>query len=119
MSEPKTLMVNDVKYVRVDSQEAKPHDGMPYKIVRTHSAGVFAGYVEKREGKEVTMVDARRVWYWTGAASLSQLAMEGSNNINDCKIAMPVRVLLTEAIEILDCTKKAQEIIEGAKEWKA
>ena len=119
MSEPKSLMVNDVKYVRAGSQEAKSHDGMPYKIVRTYSAGVFAGYIEKRDGKEVSMVDARRVWYWTGAASLSQLAIDGSKDISNCKIAMPVKVLLTEAIEILDCTEEAQEIIEGAKEWKA
>ena len=48
-----------------------------YFIVRTYSAGVFAGEIESRNGKEVVMRNARRLWYWDGAASLSQLAMEG------------------------------------------
>mgnify|MGYP006355232579 FL=1 len=41
------------------------------KIVRTYSAGVFFGEVVKRTGKEVVMRNARRLWYWSGAASLS------------------------------------------------
>ena len=45
-----------------------------YKIVRTYSAGVFAGYIEARNGQEVVMRNARRLWMWSGAASLSQLA---------------------------------------------
>jgi len=49
-----------------------------YVIVRTYSAGVFAGTLVSREGREVTLADARRIWYWDGAASLSQLAMEGT-----------------------------------------
>lgn len=37
----------------------------------------------------------------------------------NCKFAMPVnRIVLTEAIEILDCTAKAQQSIEEVKEWK-
>lgn len=44
-----------------------------YYIVRTYSAGVFAGYIKKREGKEVVMENARRLWYWDGAASLSHM----------------------------------------------
>ena len=46
-------------------------------IVRTQSAGVFAGTLQSREGQEVTLTDARRLWYWDGAASLSQLAVSG------------------------------------------
>ena len=49
-----------------------------YVICRTYSAGVFAGFLVSREGKEVVMTQARRLWYWAGAASLSQLAMEGT-----------------------------------------
>jgi len=48
-------------------------------IVRTYSAGVFLGTVKERNGKEVLLADARRIWYWDGAASLSQLAMEGTS----------------------------------------
>ena len=92
---------------------------LPYRIVRTYSAGVFAGYLESRNGKEVVMRDARRLWYWAGAASLSQLAMEGTSNPKECKFPCAVdRVELLEAIEILDVTPKAKESILGVKVWK-
>lgn len=90
-----------------------------YVIARTYSAGVFAGTIEAREGKEVTLTDARRLWYWDGAASLSQLAVEGTSKPNKCKfpIAVP-KVLLTEVIEILSVTDKAKESIESVPIWK-
>src|ERR1700685_4128693 len=76
-----------------------------YKIVRTYSAGVFAGNIESRNGQEVVMKDARRLWAWSGAASLSQLAMEGTKNPSSCKFPCSVdRVELLQVIEILDCT---------------
>ena len=90
-----------------------------YVIVRTHTAGVFAGELESRNGQEVVMINARRLWYWTGAASLSQLAMEGTSSPETCKFPCAVsRVELLQAIEILDVTDKARESIEGVKEWK-
>lgn len=45
-----------------------------YYIVRSDRAGVFFGRIKERNGSEVTMTDVRRIWYWYGAASLSQLA---------------------------------------------
>jgi len=93
---------------------------MKYVIVRTYSAGVFAGYLESRTGKEVVMRNARRIWYWEGAASLSQLAMEGTSKPEDCKFPCEVdRVELLEAIEILDCTDKAKESIASVPVWSA
>jgi hypothetical protein len=91
-----------------------------YVIVRTQSAGVFAGYLESRKGKEVAMSNVRRLWYWMGAASLSQMAVDGTSNPGGCKFPAPVsRIELTEAIEILDVTRQAQESIEGVKAWAA
>lgn len=90
-----------------------------YVIVRTFSAGVFAGYLESRDGKEVVLTDARRIWYWAGAASLSQLAMEGTSKPGECKFPVAVnRVILTEAIEILDVTPEAKKSIEAVPVWK-
>lgn len=119
-----TININGITYVPVEELDktisAVDLNGMPYQIVRTYSAGVFAGYVEKRDGKEVTMRNVRRIWYWDGAASLSQLAVDGTCKPENCKFAVPVdRILVTEAIEILDCTIKAQESIEGVEEWAA
>jgi hypothetical protein len=92
----------------------------PYVIVRTHSAGVFAGTLESRQGQEVILTNARRLWYWKGAASLSELAMEGVKYPNECKFPVPVnRVELLQVIEILDCTDVARISIHGVPEWKA
>lgn len=91
-----------------------------YKIVRTYSAGVFAGELVSRKGQEVVMKNARRLWYWKGAASLSQLAIDGVKYPDECKFPAPVsRVELLNAIEILDVTPKAKKIIESVPVWTA
>jgi len=91
----------------------------PYVIVRTYSAGVFAGYLESRIGQEVVLRDARRIWYWEGAASLSQLAQEGTSEPDKCKFPCEVnRVLLLQTIEILDVTPAAQKSIAEVPVWK-
>lgn len=92
---------------------------MKYVIVRTLSAGVFAGEIESRKGQEVVMRNARRIWYWDGAASLSQLAIDGTSKPSTCKFPEAVdRVELMQAIEILDVTPKARTSIEGVPAWR-
>lgn len=90
-----------------------------YVIVRTYSAGVFAGNLVSKKGKEVVLENVRRIWYWDGAASLSQLAVDGTSKPNTCKFPVPVsRIELTEAIEILDVTPKAKKSIESVPIWE-
>lgn len=92
----------------------------PYVIVRTYSAGVFAGTLESRKGREAVLTKARRLWYWDGAASLSQLAMEGTNKPKTCKFPCEVdRVELLEVIEILSVTPAARQSIAQVPTWKA
>ena len=80
------IEVNGIVYVPKDSQkQAESLDGMPYVIVRTYSAGVFAGFLESKNGQEGVIRKARRIWYWSGAASLSQLAMSGTSDPDNCK----------------------------------
>lgn len=114
------ITINGIKYVREENKsKAESLEGMEYKIVRTYSAGVFAGYLEKKEGMEVTLRNARRIWYWEGAASLSQLAMDGTSKPENCKFPVEVsRVVLAQAIEILDVTEKAKKSIDGVKVWE-
>ena len=91
-----------------------------YVIVRTYSAGVFAGTFVKRAGQEVVLKNARRIWYWSGAASLSQLAVSGTTSPSNCKFAVPVpTVELLQAIEILDVTPAAKKNIEAVPEWRS
>lgn len=90
-----------------------------YCMVRTRSAGVFAGTIKSRTGMEVVVTNARRIWYWSGAASLSQLATTGTSDPANCKFPAPVAtVLLTEAIEIIIVTPAAKASIASVPTWK-
>lgn len=90
-----------------------------YVIVRSKSAGVFAGVCCER-GTEVTVKHARRLWYWSGAASLSELSQKGVKNPDSCKFPCEVpEVYVTEVIEILPVSDSAQHSIHMVKEWKA
>ena len=103
----------------IEAEKKKANEGKKYQIVRTYSAGVFAGYIESRNGQEVVMTDARRLWYWSGASSLSEMAMKGVANPKECKFPCAVdRVELLQVIEILDCTSQAEKSIRGVPEWK-
>ena len=118
----KEIVIDGIKYVPKSEQKEKAEtfNKMRYVVVRTYSAGVFAGYLEKRTGKEVVMRKARKLWYWDGAATLAQLAMEGVSKPQNCKFPCEVdKVELLEAIEILDCTKQAQESIKNVPIWSA
>lgn len=83
-----------------------------YVIVRTYSAGVHFGKLESREGKEVVLSDARRIWYWEGAFTLSAVATNGANTKSKLSLAV-AEILLTEAIEIILCTQKASAILRS------
>ncbi|RPI18718.1 MAG: hypothetical protein EHM58_04420 [Ignavibacteriae bacterium] len=90
-----------------------------YVIVRTNTAGVFAGNLKSKEGKEVVLNNARRIWYWDGAATLSQLAMQGTVSPENCKFPCEVtEILLTEAVEILLTTDIAEKSIKGVPIWQ-
>ena len=113
--------INGVKYVKKDSEPSKGVDGLEYVLVRTKDAGVFAGYLNRRiTSNEYELVNARRIWYWDGAASLSQLSIDGTSEPENCKFPEAVSIVrLLGVIEILYPTQKAQKSIEGVKTWKA
>ena len=90
-----------------------------YCMVRTTSAGVFAGTLKSRDGKEAVLTNARRIWYWKGAASLSQLATSGTSAPKQCKFPEAVsEVLLTEVIEIIPITDVAAATIAKVPTWQ-
>jgi len=87
-------------------------------IVRTYSAGVFAGVLKSRKGREVVLTNARRIYYWAGAATLSQLSVDGTSKPNECKFPCAVsEVTLLEAIEILPLSAKAKASLDAVKVW--
>lgn len=116
----KTVEIDGIEYVPKSSVPAAAYKNTKYVIVRTYSAGVFAGYLKSRKGQEAEVMNARRLWYWDGAASLSQLAQSGTTKPDKCKFPEAVnRIVLTQVIEILDVTPEAQKIIESVPVWKA
>ncbi len=89
-------------------------------IVRCDRAGVFFGEIEGKNGQEIKMRNVRCLWYWEGAATLLQLAAEGTTKPKECKFTMMIDSLVVlDAIEIIPCTAKAIESIEGVEEWKS
>lgn len=120
----KKIIVDGISYVAEKDVSnsfvlAKPKGKLPYVLVRTYSAGVFVGYLVSRKGQEVTLQNARRLWYWDGAASLSQLAMEGVKKPENCKFPCEVsKVDLLNAIEILEVSEKAKKSISEVAIWQ-
>lgn len=117
----KIIEIDGIEYVRKDSiddfKEPEKLDGMDYVVVRTYSAGAWIGYLEKRNGREVSLKNATRLYYWAGAFTLSQLAKDGVSKPEECKFPVAVDVLLLEAIEIIPATEKAKKSIEKVKIW--
>lgn len=88
-------------------------------IIRATNAGVFYGTLEEKDGDEVVLSDCRRIWYWAGAASLSQLAVDGVAYPEKCKFTIRVNSICVMGIcEIIPCSEKAVKSIEGVSEWK-
>lgn len=88
-------------------------------IIRTDRAGVFCAKIAERRGSEADLVDARRLHYWTGAASLSQLATEGlSRQGSRFTVTVPQMTVLG-VIEIIPCTDKALASIDAVPVWRA
>ena len=90
-----------------------------FYIFRADRAVVFFGHIRERVGSEVTMTDVRRLWYWSGACSLSQLAEDGVKNPGECKFTVIVpEMTILGVIEIIPANEAAVKSIEAVKPWK-
>ena len=117
------IEVNGIKYVPKDYVYENKLDGLPFVIVRSYAAGVHFGYLKKEEftlsGKVVILLKTRRVWYWDGAAALSQMAIEGVNKPENCKVAMELELNeIVNVIETIPCTEIAMLNLQKIKIWK-
>jgi len=125
MEQPDTISVGDVVYRREDlinegaQQDSSGHE---YVIIRTQNAGVFAGYLVVFDDTTsvAVLVQARRLWRWYGAASLSQLAVDGTSKPKECKFPVEVpKIVLSQVIEITETTEKARKAIASVAVWTA
>ena len=118
--DPKSIMIDDVKYVREDSVNAMEvdTDGLKYCVVRCKNAGVHSGYVASRNGTEVILLKSRRLYKWWGE-TLSGLALDGTTNPGKCRFANELpEITVLDACEVIPCTKKATDSLRGVDKWK-
>jgi hypothetical protein len=88
-------------------------------IIRADRAGVFYGTLVEKDGTEVELKDCRRIWYWSGAASISEIALSGVTKPDDCQFSVVVpRIIVMGVIEIIPCSEKAINCIESVPVWK-
>lgn len=88
-------------------------------IIRADSAGVFYGTLIEKDGTEVELKNCRRIWYWEGAASISEMALSGVTKPGSCKFSVVVpSIVITGVIEIIPCEKEAVISIESVPVWK-
>lgn len=119
---PDAVIVAGVEYVRKDTIKAKAKEeliGMPYVIVRASAAGCHAGYLKEQTDKTVILQQSRRLYYWDGAASLSQMAVDGVKAPQNCKFPCAVdEITIADWCEIIPCTDQARESIQGVQVWQ-
>ena len=122
---PETIMIDEQKYVRADcvKEKADKLDGMERCIIRSYGAGVFFGYVAEKKselnGVNIILKQAKRIHYWDGACSLTQLALEGTKSPQSCRITESVESqFIANVIEIIPLTKQASKNLDEVKVWK-
>ena len=88
-------------------------------IVRADRAGVFFGTLTAKKKGEVQLTNARKLFYWSGANAIEELAVSGTTKANDCKFTVVVEEMtILDVIQIIPCTEKAIINIESVPEWK-
>lgn len=91
-----------------------------YCVIRANSAGVFAGTLKAKNGTEVTLTNARRLWYWEGANECLEISKSGVEYPDRCKFTVTVdEICVLDVMEILPCSPTAEEIIKAVPEWTA
>ena len=110
--------VKIAQMIEPDPEVPSPSTTPEWVIVRGDRSGVFYGLMVARSGTEVTLQDARHIWYWAGAANTAEIANSGVAMPDECKIVAPVaRLLVLDAIEVLTCTRVAIESLDAVPAW--
>lgn len=115
MNDQVNIVIDGIRYVKEEDQ--KPTG---YVVIRSRDAGVFCGYLvsESEDSSVVELKQSRRIYYWDGAATLSQLALEGVKNVKNCKFpaALPTHKIIG-VCEIIPATEAARLSIASVPVW--
>lgn len=114
---PEAVVIDGTTYV---PQGSVPTIDGEHVLVRSRDAGVFAGRLVARTGDEVELANARRIYYWSGAATLSQLAVDGTSKPGECKFPVAVpQITVLGVCEVIPMTRKAVESLNNVPVWSA
>lgn len=86
-------------------------------IARIDRAGVFMGTLAHIDSDIVRLTNVRRIYYWQGALSVTDIA---SNGIKSGKVTKPCDVVefnRSGLVEINKCSDKAAKCITEIKPW--
>lgn len=119
------IKLNETVYIRKDSVkcEAINTEGLKAVLIRSYAAGVHFGFLKEvtdtLSGRVVKLIKTRRIWSWSGAASLSQMALEGVKDPDNCKFSVEIpENEIVNVIEILPLSEYAYNNLNDVKEWK-
>lgn len=108
-----TIEIAGIRYLLVEEAQTK------CVLIRCVNSGVHFGTIRQQKGDEVTLINARRVWSWAGACSLSQMAVEGVKNPDECKFSVVVpEITVVGVCEIIPLSETAKDNLYGVPEWK-
>ena len=89
-----------------------------YVLIRSGKAGAFAGEFVEKNGTEVTLKNARKIYYWYGAKTVEDIAVNGIKRINNCKITVEVsEIIIDDVCQVLPVSPVAEKIIREAPIW--
>ena len=100
------------------AKKKKSVNKKPYVIVRSHTAGVHAGYLDSRKGDTIILSDSRRLWRWCGA-SLSQVANTGPSS-GDNKfggVVLKTEIVSPQGFESATCRPESIKAIQAVSTW--
>lgn len=94
-----------------------------FYLIRADKAGVFIGKIIETDGATIRANNLRRLYYWSGALDVTQLAKEGVGNPGRCKFSVQLGdddiSTIYNVIEVHSCTEKAIQTIQNVPSWKS
>lgn len=97
------------------SKSENPFIGQ-HVVLRTTNAGVHIGTLASISNGEAVVTSARRLWYWKGAFTLSEVATAGVDKKGTRMAAEVPTMQVNGVIEIIPTTEAARASFAGCGE---
>jgi hypothetical protein len=94
-----------------------------YHIIRADRSGVFIGKIVEKEGSILTVTNARRLYYWSGALDVVTIAAHGVSKPSNCKFSAQLgdadKSTILNVIEYHPIAESALQTINSVAPWKS